>query len=882
MRYITPYISYILFLIALLIAAVFHGYNMFSFPYFESDEGTYISQAWAIVEFGALSPYTYWYDHPPGGWIFIALWTLLFSDGFFAFGSSIETGRVFMLFLHVISAAFIFEIVRYFTGRALPAFAASFLFSISPLAIYFQRRVLIDNIMIFWFLAAIAILCFSYKNVRLRHYIFSGIFFGFAVLTKMTAVFFGPAILFFLWMHRSPVPQYFRVTIWMMVSGMIVSLFFLFAILSNEFFAPTDPENGHVSFLGAVQFQAGRDGGRFLSADSAFVSAVQDWFDKDPFFTVIAFIILASGFLTIPFFRNVRFFLLSMVPYGLFLVSGSVNFNFYILPLIPIVVMAWTIYLHNLFSFLSRRAYIFFFVLVIFATGYYYWHYGERDHFVRDETRNQKDGVVWIKQNLPNDAAILIDNLAYVDLHDPRYINEKTFPNADWYYKISRDPEVGVEKYNLDWRNFDYVNLTHEMLKQIKAGSDPIIRTTFDNAYPYKKWLRDPYAFLDLPKMISTNGDWTILYAVGDKPYENLLSGWKAYREKTLANYGQIIDPATGVTTSQGQAHALLQSVMMNDEDVFKGIWLWTQDHLQTRTQDGLFSGAWKDDRVLEGDSDVRADADIAVALFLAAHAWDESDYRDSALEIVDELWEYTVVDIVGRYYHLPVNKISAERYEDKYILSPSHFSPAWYRIFAQFDPDHPWEQLATDTYLTLNDLSDVQWNVTGLPQTHAIIDIATGTFSSADKYVEPRGYADRFSQEASQTLWRISLDEQWFEREAATNYLAKMRTILETYYDDTQFFPMGISRYGVADDETRSYVFEAGYLGMLMSDVDHTHSEKYYLSTFAGAYNQDYSPFGVDQYSLEERWAWLGYAHYHGVFRNLLEHDYIGDSFFR
>src|SRR6266545_2672094 len=64
----------------LLIAALVHGYNMFGYPYYESDEGTYVSQAWAVVTLGRLAPYTYWYDHAPGGWVQIAAWTTLTGE----------------------------------------------------------------------------------------------------------------------------------------------------------------------------------------------------------------------------------------------------------------------------------------------------------------------------------------------------------------------------------------------------------------------------------------------------------------------------------------------------------------------------------------------------------------------------------------------------------------------------------------------------------------------------------------------------------------------------------------------------------------------------------------------------------------------------------
>src|ERR1700733_13215182 len=75
----------LLLIFLLLVSGTAHAYNMFHFPYYENDEGTYMSQAWSLLKLGKLEPYTYWYDHAPAGWMFIALWTLV-SGGFFTFG----------------------------------------------------------------------------------------------------------------------------------------------------------------------------------------------------------------------------------------------------------------------------------------------------------------------------------------------------------------------------------------------------------------------------------------------------------------------------------------------------------------------------------------------------------------------------------------------------------------------------------------------------------------------------------------------------------------------------------------------------------------------------------------------------------------------------
>jgi hypothetical protein len=95
----------------LVAAALFHGLNMFGFPYFENDEGTYMAQAWAIVRLGELAPYTYWYDHAPAGWMQLAAWSLL-TGGFHSFGSTNNSGRVLMLLMQVGSTLMVYITVR--------------------------------------------------------------------------------------------------------------------------------------------------------------------------------------------------------------------------------------------------------------------------------------------------------------------------------------------------------------------------------------------------------------------------------------------------------------------------------------------------------------------------------------------------------------------------------------------------------------------------------------------------------------------------------------------------------------------------------------------------------------------------------------------------
>src|ERR1019366_845318 len=86
----------LLILAILLVPGLAHGINMFHYPYYEDDEGTYLSQAWAVLHLGRLTYYTYWYDHAPAGWIQIALWTAI-TGIFRPLGSAMDYGRILML-----------------------------------------------------------------------------------------------------------------------------------------------------------------------------------------------------------------------------------------------------------------------------------------------------------------------------------------------------------------------------------------------------------------------------------------------------------------------------------------------------------------------------------------------------------------------------------------------------------------------------------------------------------------------------------------------------------------------------------------------------------------------------------------------------------------
>ncbi len=107
--FLREYQAEIVLVVTLIVAFLAHALNMLHFPYMNDDEGTYMSQAWAAQTGRGLAIYTYWYDHPPVGWMQIGAWLTL-THGLFTFGTAVFSGRVFMALLHIGSSLLLFKV----------------------------------------------------------------------------------------------------------------------------------------------------------------------------------------------------------------------------------------------------------------------------------------------------------------------------------------------------------------------------------------------------------------------------------------------------------------------------------------------------------------------------------------------------------------------------------------------------------------------------------------------------------------------------------------------------------------------------------------------------------------------------------------------------
>lgn len=216
--------------VAVMVIAVVHLVNLNNWPLFFDDEGTYVAEAWAVYARGDLAHYTYWYDHPPGGWLqlaaFLAPLNLLGID------SSVLVGRYVMVVYTCATALLIFLLGRNLGLRNPAAVAGMLLWGLCPLVIFEARQVMLDNMAVPWLLAGLV--CATSRRQYLSRHLLAGICFALAILTKETTVILAPALLFALWTHAYRATRWFSVLASVMMTTLVVAVYPLFAVLKSE------------------------------------------------------------------------------------------------------------------------------------------------------------------------------------------------------------------------------------------------------------------------------------------------------------------------------------------------------------------------------------------------------------------------------------------------------------------------------------------------------------------------------------------------------------------------------------------------------------------------------------------------------------------------
>jgi hypothetical protein len=198
-RFASHRVSAAILAILLVVVGLATAWNLEGWPgRVDDDEGTYVAQAWAIINQHTLTHYSYWYDHPPLGWIQIAAFAWI-TDGFSRVAAAVYVGREFMWCITLVGCVLVYLLGRRLGLRQATSAVAVVLFGLSPIAQYFHRMVSLDNIETLWVLAALVAATSTRPGwgpaVR------TGICAAVAVLSKETAIILLPIIAWVLWQH---------------------------------------------------------------------------------------------------------------------------------------------------------------------------------------------------------------------------------------------------------------------------------------------------------------------------------------------------------------------------------------------------------------------------------------------------------------------------------------------------------------------------------------------------------------------------------------------------------------------------------------------------------------------------------------------------------
>jgi hypothetical protein len=273
----------------LAVATVAHGWGMTGSPGALDDEGTYIAQAWAVQNWGTLAHYTYWYDHPPLGWMQIALWSTV-TRAFSAASYAVLAGRQLMLVVQLVSCVLLYALGRRIGLRRPAATAAVLLFALSPLAVVFHRYVLLDNIATPWLIGAFVLAASPRRHLGAAAG--AAVCMAIAALTKETTLVLLPALAWQLWVNGDRRTRHFTVALFVGVFVSVLAAYPLLALLKDELV----PGAGHVSLIGSVIWQlSGRStSGSLLDPDSGARGLFNLWSGIDPW-------LLWAGIVLTPF-----------------------------------------------------------------------------------------------------------------------------------------------------------------------------------------------------------------------------------------------------------------------------------------------------------------------------------------------------------------------------------------------------------------------------------------------------------------------------------------------------------------------------------------------------------------------------------------------------
>lgn len=477
-------------MLGLLVAAVILSlWNLNGAPSYQDDEGTYTAQAFA-VHGGSLAPYTYWYDHPPLGWIQIAALNWIPALLGLGDGTDIGATRYVISVFFVASALLLYMLARRLRVRAPFAALTTVIFILSPLSLVLGRQVYLDNIGVPWLLLAFYLALSTQHS--LRDHVLAGACFAVAVLSKETLAIFGPALLLAMinrprWSNRA-----FSVVGFLSIGGLLLAFYPLAALLRNELFAGAD----HVSLQDALAYQFfERSGsGTIFEDGSSRAELLAGWLYFDKYLIAAGLVAAAICLLR----RNAHAVSLAIIVFALPIVLGQGYLPaMYIIAVIPFLALALGIAVDTLWNGVEklwrhddrlrlplRSLFVIGLGVALTMMSMPQWLQQDRVLLTAESNKDWLSTLQWVKDNVDREDVVLAPYSMWHDLNSSGW-------DDPWTMIAIEKPDLD-EQFNVvhpgGWRDVDYIVVGPIVLDNIENLDLTQTGKVLDNSTPVQQF----------------------------------------------------------------------------------------------------------------------------------------------------------------------------------------------------------------------------------------------------------------------------------------------------------------------------------------------------------------------------------------------------------
>ncbi|MGW0710777.1 ArnT family glycosyltransferase [Streptomyces sp. NPDC002643] len=471
---------------------VVQGWNIADYPTLSDDEGTYLAQAWAVQEGRGLAHYTYWYDHPPLGWIQIAVLTWIPAQ-LAPESMTVGSMRAVMLVISAISAVLVYVLGR---RLSLPRWAAGLgmaLFGLSPLSVVLQREIFLDNLAVMWTLLAFCLAASPSRH--LWHHFGAGLAAATAVLTKETMLLVLPAVLLTMWRHSHRDTRKFAITGAVTACVLVGVSYPLFALLKGELL----PGAGHVSLWDGIVYQMSRPGSGFiLTEGTGSYGVLQSWLYYDrvlPLGGLAGALLLLLTWRWSVTARALAGPALAVAILAVMALRPGYLPAMYVIQALPFLALVLAGGTASIAHAVLRRGrgraekrpltwarYAVATALVAASAAYVVprWYDGNHTAVTFDANAPYEEAVRWLGSEIdnPGDTRVLVEDSIWLDL-----VHEGYEPGLGviWFYKADLDPAV-TKTMPRGWRDLDYVVASPTVRRD--AVDLPNVRAAMEHSTP--------------------------------------------------------------------------------------------------------------------------------------------------------------------------------------------------------------------------------------------------------------------------------------------------------------------------------------------------------------------------------------------------------------